>query len=316
MTSIEQIYGCNGDLWAEFARLYVKRQAPLTFKWVKSHQTARMVVSGATTIRDLHGNILADAFADKAAEKAQLPEGVTDEYSSAATIAHHIRRRLIAVHKCIHRYEQEHGKQDIVREQKEKRVPRPKVSQDYAEDVLRQLGHDPHFFHAKGAACFQCRTCRRTSTLKRIGGFLKTGQCIPAAPIQPTFVERAEEIIRDNGGEEVDPAKNIEQWRQAIRTAREQPAMPPAMASQPPMVGSTRIHHSYHVHHLKGLFFCSQCGFYATKAARKLAKPCGPSTSGSRAFLKNLEQGKFPKKDENFPEPYSRLPSGLIWKPS
>ena len=25
MASIEQIYGCNGDLWAEFARIYVER---------------------------------------------------------------------------------------------------------------------------------------------------------------------------------------------------------------------------------------------------------------------------------------------------
>ena len=290
IATIDQIFGCNGDLWANFAQLYVERRAPMTFKWVKSHQTARMVVHGTSSTRDLHGNILADAFADKAAERAQLPEDITDAYFSATSIAYHIRKRFIAVHMSINRYEQKNGKQDIVRDYKEKREPKPKISQEYADDVLRQFGHDPCFFHSKGSTCFQCRLCRRTSTINKLGEFAKVGQCIPAAPVQPTYVEIADQILRDNGGEEAGM-----DLQQAYRLAMQQPSMPPALASQPPMVGKTRVHESHHIHHFRGVFICSQCGFYVTKAARRLARPCGPSTTGSRAFLARFEAGTFPR---------------------
>ena len=298
MASMEPMFGCNGDLWIRFAALHVEREATMRFSWIKSHQTGKMVLSGRFSTRDTHGNILADAFADNAAERAQLPEGITDEYFSARDIAFQIRKRLIAVHKNIRVFEDKNGKVDICREYKEKREPKQKVDQTYADDVLRQLGHQPSFFTAKGATCFQCKLCKTSSTIRKLATVVKDGVCIPAAPIQPTYVERAEEIIKRNGGEEVDPAKNIEQWKKAIKMARQQPEIPPALAAQPPTVGKAKLHCSHHIHHEKGVFICTQCGFYATKLARRLAKPCGPSTTSSRNFLARFHAGEFPRKGE------------------
>ena len=200
MRFLDQLYGCNGDLWTRFAEVYIERKPPMRFTWIKSHQTARMVVSGAFPKRDLHGNILADAFAEKAAELVQLPEGTVEEYFSARATAHHIRRRLIAVHRSINKHEAENGKQDVVRIFKEKRQPKPRMTQVYAEDLLRQLGHEPSFFEAKGATCFQCRLCKCVSTIRKIGDITRGGKCSPVVPVQPTYIERAEEIIRNSGG--------------------------------------------------------------------------------------------------------------------
>ena len=316
MRSLDPLYGCNGDLWTRFAEIYIDRSAPMRFTWIKSHQTARMVASGAFPRRDLHGNILADAFAEKAAELAQLPEGTVQEYFSARATAHHIRKRLIAVHRSINRHEVEHGKQDVVRLYKEKRQPKPSMTRVYADDLLRQLGHEPSFFEAKGATCFQCRLCKCASTIRKIGDITRAGRCTPVVPLQPTYIERAEEIIRNDGGEETDPARNIEQWRHAIRTARQEPAMPPAMATQPPMIGKTRVHQSHCIQHDRGVFICTQCGAYATQLARKLADPCpGATTTGTAAFLKRFKDGKFPRSGGHYPDPFTRLPSCLIWRP-
>ena len=128
MAHLDPLYGCNGDLWTKFAELHVERQGSMSFTWIKSHQTARMVLSGRSTTRNLHGNILADAFAENAAKRAQLEESVTDEYFSTKATAYHVRRRLIAVHRCIYKHEEEHGKADFIRDYKEKKQAKPKLT--------------------------------------------------------------------------------------------------------------------------------------------------------------------------------------------
>ena len=128
---------------------------------------------------------------------------------------------------------------------------------------------------------------------------------------------KAEELIRSNGGEEVDPARNIEQWRQAIRTARQEPSMPPAMAVQPPIIGKTRLHRSHCIQHDRGVFICTQCWAYAIQLARKLAEPCpGTTSTGSATFLRRFKEGKCPRSGGDYPDPFTRLPSCLIWRPS
>ena len=127
MVTLEPMYGCNGDLWTKFAELHIERQATMSFTWIKSHQTARMILRGQSTTRNLHGNILADAFADNAAARAQLPQDIIDWYFSARSNAFHVRRRLIAVHKSIFEFEDKHGKPDVIKVYKDNTQRRPEV---------------------------------------------------------------------------------------------------------------------------------------------------------------------------------------------
>ena len=60
---------------------------------------------------------------------------------------------------------------------------------------------------------------------QKLGEFIKTGNCIPAAPVQPTYFEMAKEILKCNAVE-----NNTMDMQQAFEIARQQIAMPPAMA--------------------------------------------------------------------------------------
>ena len=84
----------------------------------------------------------------------------------------------------------------------------------------------------------------------------------------------------------------------------------------PPKIRGKQIHHSHCVRHHKGVFICSQCGFYSTLTLKKLALPClKQRTLGSQTFLNRYERGDYPKPNETWPGPSSELASGLIWSP-
>ena len=83
------------------------------------------------------------------------------------------------------------------------------------------------------------------------------------------------------------------------------------------MVGNTRVHASHCVHHHQGVFICMLCGSIGTRKFQKLAMPCQKYCS---AYAEKAKQrffnGKHPQRGCEWPDPFSRLPSGLIWSPS
>ena len=89
-------------------------------------------------------------------------------------------------------------------------------------------------------------------------------------------------------------------------------------APQPPCVGNQRLHFSHTLEHKRGIIICQRCGYYTISKAGKLAQPCVPITpgvkSGGRDFLSRWAKDLTPKKSVNWPNTFSYLPDGVIWK--
>ena len=89
-------------------------------------------------------------------------------------------------------------------------------------------------------------------------------------------------------------------------------------APQPPSVGNQVLHSSHTLEHKKGIIICQRCGYYTISKAGKLARLCAPITpgvkSGGRDFLSRWSKDLPPKKSVSWPNTFSYLPDGVIWR--
>ena len=91
-----------------------------------------------------------------------------------------------------------------------------------------------------------------------------------------------------------------------------------APTAQPPKVGNQQLHASHTLEHKRGIILCQRCGYYTISKAGKLAHPCAPITpgvkSGGRDYLSRWAKGLTPRKSVDWPNAFSHLPDGVIWR--
>ena len=64
-------------------------------------------------------------------------------------------------------------------------------------------------------------------------------------------------------------------------------------------IGNLNIHHSHKPYVYKDIYYCIQCGSYATNKLKKLASKCRERTLAGARFLDNVNKGIFPTSIHN-----------------
>ena len=64
-------------------------------------------------------------------------------------------------------------------------------------------------------------------------------------------------------------------------------------------IGNLNIHHSHKPYVYKDIYYCIQCGSYATNKLKKLASECRERTLAGARFLDNINKGIFPSSIDN-----------------
>ena len=64
-------------------------------------------------------------------------------------------------------------------------------------------------------------------------------------------------------------------------------------------IGNLNIHHSHKPYVYKDIYYCIQCGSYATNKLKKLASECRERTLAGARFLDNIYKGIFPSSIDN-----------------
>ena len=91
------LFGCNANLWSLFLESFSKRTSKVTFSWSKSHASAEQLFRGHVCKEYFLGNVVADAFADQAADLHMLLDSVVAPYDWTAARLALARTRLFGV---------------------------------------------------------------------------------------------------------------------------------------------------------------------------------------------------------------------------
>ena len=327
------LWSDNGDLWSEFVRALRARTAPTEIVWSKSHATALMLWSGFVARQHFVGNAFADSFADLGADRCQLSDAVLMGIDFVLGRAHNIRKRLIAV---LHRI-QEFEKKELA-ELGDHLAPLPppsidiprgprgrkrKISVEQFLHGMSQLGHQLELVPTKLNSSFQCKLRRVRSRQQQYAQRLQEGPCKPIAPspIHSTRIDRAG--VKRSAATEAAPSSQGGQGPPSRARTSPQPAasVPQQRAnngllSEPPIVGSTRIHASHHLDHQRGIIMCLLCGHHAIRKCGQLNKPCKhPPSRHYREILSRWRRGLPPDARTGWPGATSDIPDGEIWRP-
>ena len=181
--------------------------------------------------------------------------------------------------------------------------------------------------HIRSSNCeiFRCSRCKAHTNRKDLEHFISLGNCQGLGNAMPLQSLR---IIEENyvslGATRLTAEGRPPFKRRRIIGKQTWPHGYPSAPQdivelpRPPMVGRRRLHESHNLEHRRGVIICQSCGFYSVTKPGKLAQPCVPLLkgviSGGRHFLSRWKRDLPPKTDMEWPDPFSELPDGLIWK--
>jgi len=250
------VRGANADLWADFLRHARRRALRPTFLWIKSHITAQQVVEYSAAARDIIGNEMADALAERAGFEARCCPDDLHRHRWASSTIQLVQRRLMAVRRL-----QLLGSTPADRKAAKAakgRVPAPSRALA-AWSIASQ--HEVVSASAAPAGIW-CSRCKQVPEQGLARAWLRT-KCVP----RPDFA----------------------------RICAASAAQPSSLFGMCLVIGAREVHGSHSMHLFKGIFFCSKCGYYSGKKLQHLREACiGTLTKAGAASLSRLRSGKLP----------------------
>ena len=84
---------------------------------------------------------------------------------------------------------------------------------------------------------------------------------------------------------------------------------------EPPTIGHKQLHPTHLLHHKSGIVICLKCGFYSVSKVDQLARPCVAPNINGKQRIARWAKGLTPRHGLDWPQTFSDLQEGLIWKP-
>ena len=273
---------------------------------------------------------MADSFADRAADEAQLDSSVIMSVQMTQGRTTNIQKRLCAVLERIQCFEAEKKRlSDLDPSARAPPPPPPSAPSRPSRTRLTlplflkafiELGHKPFLMTTSRHKVVACSSCKQQFRKSHFKNALQE-RCAPIARPVIAIPPAIDEINESP----IDPSKKrLIPLSCPLDTKRSKTQMQPQPSSHivaplldvPPTIGKVRLHASHTLEHRRGVVLCLRCGFYSVTKVDQLALPCKQPNINGKQRIARWGKGLTPRIGLNWPQQYSDLQEGIIWRPT